>query len=1029
MMETVEGAVTYSDACRRVRQIRRLLRRSTARKPSRALAPPPPPVLPNGCEVFLLHAGADGSLTAGHILVQLAVASLGAAFCYVHAEGMPQERLRVCREALRPVGTVEDVARLLAEAEEAEEEAEEDGATEAVPSDTSPCYVAFTSGSCGHPKGVVASVGNVSAYAASRVAAEGITPVSRILVASAATFDPAQGDVCAALHAGATLCVPGTLLGLYAEGALAAALAAFRPTHVTTTPLLWAGLDAAAADAAVAEGHLRCVCLGGEAMAEGLARAWAARARRSPHGLSFRNVYGVTEATVYQVFQELGCDDNVLTRRFSAQNALCGSEFAVCPSSHTLLVRGPGVALGYLDVGRGGGGRGGPLLQNLTDDEGWHRTGDVVSVVSPPPPPQGGGSGGAGGLIFLLEGREEGSTQVKVNGRRADLSEITHQLQSVLGPGVVARAAAAAVATPTSASASPRIEAFVSRAALREATGVSDELLAAVCAWVLRQSLPAYLVPRSVHVLPGAEPLPVTTNGKVDVRSLVARYRADAEGKGGDGGGSVRDVGGSYVRRTVAKAWGEELGERCILSDDTSWDTLGGDSLSFLRLIKRLRTAFGCDDDASEAFTEAEGRFGDIVGVFAPAAVMRHTTIGEQTEYFASAGLGKGEAVTEAEGTAAAKRRRCGGVAAASVAVEAAWRTEFGSGALLAHDTPWDTLGGDSLSFLRLIKRLRTAFGCDDDASEAFTEAEGRFGDIAGVFAPAAVMRHMTIGEQAEYFAASLASVADGVAEVAPAAAAAPVTAAAGDSQTLRKQPQTRGMEEGHMLLRECARIGDASVVQVLLERCGVDPDAGVGRGHKGLSPLHVAARNGHLRVCRMLVGGGASVNAVTEYGVCAGHLAASHGHDDVLRYLLTETPMSKSFKDANKQSLHHFAARSGRAGTISTLVELKVPLVTYDRWGRSPLHWAVINRYLDVLRVLIALEVPVNTTTTLARRTRLEKELPLDIALRMHPADTELHSVLAAAGAHVSGGGGSPKKSAKGHKDMIKRRDDSYIS
>eukprot|EP00754_Rhynchopus_humris_P022490 Rhum_TRINITY_DN14793_c5_g1::Rhum_TRINITY_DN14793_c5_g1_i1::g.117448::m.117448 len=900
MMETVEGVVTYSDACRRVRQIRRVLRRSSAKRPLRVAASAavaaPLPVLPDGSDIFLLHAGADGSLTAGHILVQLAVTSLGAAFCYVHAEGMPQERLRVFRETLRPVGTVEDVARLLAEAEEEEEDAgvDADAATEAVPSDK-PCYVAFTSGSCGHPKGVVASVGNVSAYAASRVAAEGITPASRVLVASAATFDPAQGDVGAALHAGATLCVPGTLLGLYAEGALAAVLEAFRPTHVTTTPLLWAGLDGAAADAAAAAGHLRCVCLGGEAMAEGLARAWAARATRSPHGFSFRNVYGVTEATVYQVFEELGGgsggddggDDSSRTRRFSARNALGGSEFAVCPSSHTLLVRGPAVALGYLDVGGGAGG--GPRLRRLTDDEGWHRTGDVVSVVSPL---QGSGGGG-GGLTFLLEGREEGSTQVKVNGRRADLSEITHRLHSVLGPGVVARAAAAAAAatTPTSASAAPRIEAFVSRAAAQEATGVSDKLLAAVCVWVLRQSLPAYLVPRSVHVLPGAEPLPVTTNGKVDVRSLVARYRADAEASGESGGRG--SVGGSCVRRTVAKAWGEELGERCILSDDT----------------------------------------------------------------------------------------------------------------------PWDTLGGDSLSFLRLIKRLRTAFGCDDDASEAFTEAEGRFGDIAGVFAPAAVMQHTTIGEQAEYFAASLASVAGGVAEAA--ASAAPAASAAGDGQTLRKQRQTRGTEEGHMLLRECARIGDASVVQVLLERCGVDPDAGVGRGHKGLSPLHVAARNGHLHVCRMLVGGGASVNAVTEYGVCAGHLAASHGHDDVLRYLLTETPMSKSFKDANKQSLHHFAARSGRAGTISTLVELKVPLVTYDRWGRSPLHWAVINRYLDVLRVLIALEVPVNTTTTLARRTRLEKELPLDIAVRMHPADTELHSVLVAAGAHVSGGGGSPKKTA----------------
>ena len=133
-------------------------------------------------------------------------------------------------------------------------------------------YAIFTSGSTGTPKGVVCEQGHVAAYGLGKAAVEGVGPGARLLLASAFTFDPHQGDVFTALMAGATLC-------LAAKDALhtrlAAALEANRATHACLTPALFS----LCADAELP--HLRALSLGGEAMAQVRARrTWGRRVPR-----------------------------------------------------------------------------------------------------------------------------------------------------------------------------------------------------------------------------------------------------------------------------------------------------------------------------------------------------------------------------------------------------------------------------------------------------------------------------------------------------------------------------------------------------------------------------------------------------------------------------------------------------------------------------------------------------------------------------------------------------------------------------
>ena len=95
--------------------------------------------------------------------------------------------------------------------------------------------------------------------------------------------------------------------------AMATAMHLLRPTHVLSTPSLWelaVGVDTSCVLSLPAS--IRVVALGGEPMSPQLIRSWVeARAAASGEGESARfprllNVYGVTEACVYQLAKEVG---------------------------------------------------------------------------------------------------------------------------------------------------------------------------------------------------------------------------------------------------------------------------------------------------------------------------------------------------------------------------------------------------------------------------------------------------------------------------------------------------------------------------------------------------------------------------------------------------------------------------------------------------------------------------------------------------------------------------------------------------
>ena len=163
------------------------------------------------------------------------------------------------------------------------------------PSDAS--HIIYTSGSTGEPKGVVCEHGALAHYADAKLRVHAIDRESRVLLVSAATWDPSVGDAFSTLACGGAL-VTAPRARLVQE--LHDVLSEGGVTHVCSTPALWGLLPAVAGWSSLPA--LRVVALGGEQLPAALVRQWLPP--DSQQQLRLLNTYGVTEATVYQTVGE-----------------------------------------------------------------------------------------------------------------------------------------------------------------------------------------------------------------------------------------------------------------------------------------------------------------------------------------------------------------------------------------------------------------------------------------------------------------------------------------------------------------------------------------------------------------------------------------------------------------------------------------------------------------------------------------------------------------------------------------------------
>jgi ankyrin repeat protein/L-ascorbate metabolism protein UlaG (beta-lactamase superfamily) len=122
-----------------------------------------------------------------------------------------------------------------------------------------------------------------------------------------------------------------------------------------------------------------------------------------------------------------------------------------------------------------------------------------------------------------------------------------------------------------------------------------------------------------------------------------------------------------------------------------------------------------------------------------------------------------------------------------------------------------------------------------------------------------------------------------------------------------------------------------------------------------GMTALHLAAREGKPEVVRLLAREGADVNKRQQSGMTPLSKAVQRGHTEVVEILLAAGARVDVPENHNRQMPLHFAAIQGYADIARLLLDRGAPVNEKDRSGKRPLDLAVRYGHRDVAEILHA--------------------------------------------------------------------------
>ncbi|PRY22030.1 non-ribosomal peptide synthetase [Pseudosporangium ferrugineum] len=402
-------------------------------------------------------------------------------------------------------------------------------------------YVMYTSGSTGRPKGVLVPHRGAADFVASSRELFRMVPGDRVLQFANPCFDVSVFDVFATLAAGATM-VGAPREVLLDPDALTGLLREERVTVAHLPPAVLARLDHTA-DLP----DLRMLIVGGEAYPAALADRWCRPGRE------FHNSYGPTETTVdcLDHRHRPGSATVALGRAMANHRAyILDTNLQPQPPGipGELHITGTGLARGYLNKPHLTADRFIPDPHHPTPGTRMYRTGDLARWTT------------HGTLEFL--GRTD--RQIKIRGIRIEPAEIEQALND--HPHI------------RQTHVTTHQHQLIAYTVTTQPT--TDHHLRT---WLLER-LPTHLVP----VIVTLDALPVTANGKIDVRALPPAGTTRA---------TPAEPPGTDTERAVARIWADLLPGAAPAARDDTFFTLGGNSLQAVQVVSRLRDALGAHVD------------------------------------------------------------------------------------------------------------------------------------------------------------------------------------------------------------------------------------------------------------------------------------------------------------------------------------------------------------------------------------------------------------------------------------------------
>lgn len=158
--------------------------------------------------------------------------------------------------------------------------------------------------------------------------------------------------------------------------------------------------------------------------------------------------------------------------------------------------------------------------------------------------------------------------------------------------------------------------------------------------------------------------------------------------------------------------------------------------------------------------------------------------------------------------------------------------------------------------------------------------------------------------------------------------------------------------------LLQAVEHGDAEKVASLLGKKGASATK---HDSEGKTAFHLAATKGHVECLRVMVTHGVDVTAQDTAGHSALHLAAKNSHHECVKKLLQSKCPAESVDSSGKTALH-YAAAQGCLQAVQVLCEHKSPINLKDLDGNIPLLLAVQNGHSEVCRFLLDHGADVNS-------------------------------------------------------------------